>query len=176
MSPLPATAPTGRGSARVRGVDAQARPEPRGLQHGPTRPRLRVVDDSNLRRAVRRKRVRFLGAVAGLIVVGSLFGLAAFHALLVQGQVRVDTLTNEVAEQQARYQQLRRQVAQLESPQRVVDEAVGRLGMVEPDRVEYLTPPEGAVASEGDVPDASESSPHGERPWASVKPFLGAGS
>ncbi len=135
-----------------------------------------MVDDSNLKRAVRRKRVRFLGAVAGLIVVGSLFGLAAFHAVLVQGQVRVDTLTSKVAEQQARYQQLRRQVAELESPRRVVDEAVGRLGMVEPDRVEYLTPPQGAIPNDDAGPAAPEGSSRGERPWASVKPFLGAGS
>lgn len=176
MSPQAASAPIGRRPGRVDGGEARPRREHQRDQHGVQRPRLRVVDDSNLRLAARRKRVRFLGVVAAVVVVASLFGLAAFQAVLVQGQVRVDTLANQMAEEQAHYQQLRREVAELESPQRVVDEAVGRLGMVKPDRVEYLTPPEGATSIGDRHPSVSDDTSHGERPWASVKPFLGAGS
>lgn len=177
MSPLAATTPAPRRAVRS-GVGVGIQRDAGDLQRsevGLSRPRLRVVDDSNLRSAARRKRARLFAVVATAVVVTSLFGLVALHAVLVQGQVKVDTLAKQVAGEQAHYQELRREVAELESPQRVVNEAVGRLGMVQPQEVTYLTSPQGAAASEEGSAVESDVS-HGERPWASVKPYLGAGS
>lgn len=140
------------------------------------RPRLRIVDGSNLRNAARRRRTKFLMTFTAIVVVVSLFALAALHALLAQGQERVDAINKKVGEEQADYQRLRRQVAELESPQRVVDEAIGRLGMTEPTNVDYLTPPEGLATDPNTVVPSSDNSSSKMSPWAAMKPYLGASS
>ncbi len=176
MSPLHATVAPDHRQSRTNIGEPRVRREQEAQQQQTLRPRLRVVDDSNLRLGARRRRVRLLGVIAIVVVVASLFGLAALHAVLIQGQVRVDTLTKQVAEEQANYQLLRRKVAELESPQRVVDEAVGRLGMIKPERVNYLTPPAGAVIDANTQLSPPGSSSNLERPWATIKPYLGVGS
>lgn len=79
-------------------------------------------------------------------VVASLFGLVASHVLLTQGQFRLDRLRARASSEQARYQRLRLQVAELESPSRIVATAQERLGMVPPPSVTYLSPT-GAVSA-----------------------------
>ena len=54
--------------------------------------------------------------------------------------------------EQERYDKLRFQVAELESPERVVAAAQERLGMIEPDHVNYVAP----VASNAPAPDATD--------------------
>ena len=49
-----------------------------------------------------------------------LFAVAGAQSLLVQGQVRLDTVDKQLTEQQARYQELRKDVAEKESPERIV--------------------------------------------------------
>ncbi len=66
-----------------------------------------------------------------------MFGLAAFHSVLVQGQLRIDQLDGRISAEQQRQSELRLQVAQLGAPQRVVI-AAGELGMVIPDDRVYL--------------------------------------
>lgn len=149
----------------------------RGPGEGETqRPRLRVVDDSNLKNAARRRRTKFVMTFMAIVIVVSLFALAALHALLAQGQQRIDGVNKKVSEEQATYQLLRRQVAELESPQRVVDEAIGRLGMTEPTNVNYLTPPEGSASDPNAPASSSDSSSSKMSSWARTKPHLGAGS
>lgn len=125
------------------------------------------------RRPIDRRR---LGLVAGgLLFATVLAGNVAVHAQTTQGQFELERLQATASERQARYQQLRLQVAELEAPQRVVDRA-RQLGMVEPARVTYLTPD--ATTSAGDpavrpAPDPA-SMPAGQaaRSWADVKPHL----
>ncbi|HEX9992897.1 MAG TPA: septum formation initiator family protein [Acidimicrobiales bacterium] len=104
------------------------------------RPDLRVVDPDELSPAARRRRARILCTLVAVVVVGSLFGVTAMHTVLVADQGELDVLDRRVAEQEARYERLRLEVAELESPDRIVREATERLGMVPAADVVYLTP------------------------------------
>ena len=69
----------------------------------------------------------------------ALLAVAIAQTVLVQGQVRLDELDAQLTTEQARYQELRKDVAELESPVRVVD-AAHQQGMVTPDDLVYLQP------------------------------------
>jgi cell division protein FtsL len=97
------------------------------------RPDLRVVP----RR--RPRRLRAITTVALTMAFGIAFALVVLQTVLVQGQQRLDQIDERIAEEGERFDELRLQVAQLESPGRIVDAAVG-LGMVTPPEVTYLTP------------------------------------
>lgn len=140
-----------------------------------SRPPLRLVDNSRLEVAVRRKRARWVMVVAAVLAGVSLLALAGAHAMLVSSQVRLDELEQQAAEAQARHQSLRLEVARLEAPDRVVSAATERLGMVPPEAVTYLhpaTPPD--VTSSSLPPPAPPAPADGLLPsWGSVKPYLG---
>jgi cell division protein FtsL len=142
------------------------------------RPQLRVVEEPA-------RRSLSLGVITVLVVGGVfalLFGLVVFHTMLLQNQQRLDRITKQVSEEQARYQSSRLKVAQLESPQRIIDEATHRLGMVPPDGTTYLTPAADAVAGDPaganqvDSTGASDTAApaDGASAWPEVKPYLGA--
>jgi cell division protein FtsL len=78
-------------------------------------------------------------AAGGLVMVVA-FGLVYLHVVLAQRQFNLDRLTSKVQTEQATYQRLRLQVAQLGSPQHVISTAEGQLGMSPPASVKYLTP------------------------------------
>ncbi len=110
-----------------------------------------------------------------------LFGLVVFHTVLLQNQQRIDQLDAQVRDEQARYQQLRLQVAQLESPQRIIDVATQKLGLVPPATTTYLTPTgddaaaarQAAAASQRDNSGTADPDT-GPSGWPQVKPYLGA--
>ena len=106
------------------------------------RPQLRLVErrQRRTRHQPRRSGLRLGITVTVVILFASLFGLAVFHTVLVQGQARLDRIDARVASQEARAQELRLQVAGLEAPSRIVAEARGRLGMVSPAEITYLMP------------------------------------
>lgn len=144
------------------------------------RPRrhLTVVDEKRLTIAKRRRRMRALVIGSSVLLVLGLFALAASHAMLASGQARLDDLTAEVDDAQARYQALRLDVAELEAPDRIVREAQERLGMVLPSDVTYLSP-SAAMADEVGAAAAAPSPTSGEAgeraAYASVKPYLTGG-
>jgi type II secretory pathway pseudopilin PulG len=157
------------------GQATAARPErlPSRAPAPRSRPPLRVV-----RQAPRRTRIGLIGAIGTLAVFGVLFALVVFQTMMVQNQARLDRLDAQIRDEQARYQQHRLQVAQLEAPLHIVDVATQRLGMVTPPGTGYLTPSAAdAAAANAAAPDTSAPS---ERPadsgsdWATVKPHLGA--
>ena len=119
--------------------------------------------------------MRALLVLVGVVMIISLFALAAFHAMLASSQADLDRLEQRVSDAQAHYEQLRLDVAELEAPSRIVREAQERLGMVPPPGVTYLTPSE-AVSSEvgqAAVDPPPTSSEAGEwAAWATVKPYL----
>src|SRR5690348_5198683 len=124
------------------------------------RPQLRVVDAPPARR-LSLTAITTLGVGA---VFAVLFGLVVCHTLLLQNQQHLDRLSAEVTDAQAKYQSLRLQVAQLQAPQRVIDVATHKLGMVPPNGTTYLTPAAGSAsdsagAAQGaTTPDPSASS------------------
>lgn len=105
----------------------------------------------------------------------ALFAVVAFHVVLSQGQFSLERLQAKADDQQAQYERLRLQVAQLESPDRITSEAQDRLGMVPADNVTPVTPgpsdiSKGPAASAPTVP-ATASGP-GHQDWTSLKPYL----
>lgn len=145
---------------------------PQRLRPDAPKPRLRLVDNTRLEQAVRRRRVRRLVAVAAVLAVASLIALAGTHAMLVSNQVRLDALEQQAAEAQARHQALRLEVATLEDPARVVSVATERLGMVAPETVTYLEP---VATAEEELRQLAPEPAEVASPalsWGGVKPFL----
>jgi cell division protein FtsL len=140
------------------------------------RPPLRVVTPDYVPPRVRRRRAGlFAAAVSSLVVLG-LLGIASLHVVLTQGQFRLDRLQQQADQQQARYEQLRLQVAELESPDRIVAVAQERLGMVPPAAVTYLAPTQpaaGATPRPAAPPRATGTGP--STSWSEVKPHLATG-
>jgi hypothetical protein len=155
LGPTPAEAPT---PARTPSVPAVETRTQAALALAPTpgnhpdkeaeaRPRhLRVVEPG-LTPAQRRRRAR--AALIGGIGLAAFVGLALvyFHVILAQRQFAIDHLNSQVAQAQRAYQSERLQVAQLSSPQHIISQAEGQLGMVQPSNVSYLTPSVSTTAS-----------------------------
>lgn len=148
------------------------RPAPAPAPARKPRPPLRVVTPEETRRVDRRKRARLRIAVAVFVVVGGLFGLVASHVVLTQGQFRLQQLEKKAAESQARYERLRLQVAELESPERIVAAAQERLGMVPPPGVKYLSPTGVAERPSSSPPAGGDDSKAATPDWTEVKPHL----
>ncbi len=70
--------------------------------------------------------VGLVGTLAFIFVFGALFGLAAFHSVLVQNQLRIDRLSRDVQREQARYQDLRIEYGQAAAPFRILAQAGAR--------------------------------------------------
>jgi cell division protein FtsL len=83
---------------------------------------------------------RLLVTVCTTLTVLLAFGVAVSHVLVAQNQDRLDKLNRRLDAEQTRYEKLRYQLAELESPERVVAAAHNRLGMVEPPQVKYVAP------------------------------------
>jgi cell division protein FtsL len=129
---------------------------------------LRVVPPSRRARPALRLTPR-AGVLLTILLFVALFGVAVSHALLIEGQAKVDDLDQQVAAEQARYEELRREVAELEAPQRILGEATGKLGMVPAGSPVWLSPDEPAPTDE--LPDdPSPESP--DTSAARVKRYL----
>jgi cell division protein FtsL len=122
------------------------------------------------------------GVTLTVLMFGALFGVAVSHALLIQSQIKLDEMDKDAADEQARYEQNRADVAELESPDRIIA-AARDLGMVDPAETVWLTPDEAADAGVTDGAtgsqatgstgaDAGADSP--DTSYAEVKPYLGS--
>ena len=89
---------------------------------------LRVVDEPGGQPLA----VGLLGAFAFLSIFGALLGMVVFQTLLIQGQHDLDRLDRDLVVEQERLAELNLQVAQLESPDRVLRAAATRFGMIPP--------------------------------------------
>lgn len=103
---------------------------------GPARRHLGVVSE---------EAVPALSALAGTVagvgvvfLVAALFGLAIAHTMLAQGEDRLVEMDARLDAAAERNRELSADVAALEAPERVEREAEGRLGMVRPERVQWL--------------------------------------
>lgn len=67
-----------------------------------------------------------VGMLAFIFVFGALLGLAAFHSVLVQNQLRIDRLSRDVQREEARYQELRIEYGQAAAPFRILAQASAR--------------------------------------------------
>jgi cell division protein FtsL len=158
-----------RGAALAIGVAPSDAPDlgaPRHLQAVPAR-------------TPRWNQTRVLALAGAGLVLAVAFGLVYLHVVLAQRQFALDRLTAKVQAEQARYQNLRLQVAQLGSPAQIISTAEGQLGMRPPASVTYLAPsgtiggtpnPAGGQAASGSV-----QAPAGDADWPQIKAQL-AGS
>ncbi|MHB1444488.1 MAG: FtsB family cell division protein [Acidimicrobiales bacterium] len=131
-------------------IQSAALAAPRPAPRRPPRPTpLRVVapGERTPQARLRRRRLVVFG-LAALAVVG-LFGVVAEHTILAQQQFRLASLQSQAATEQARNQALQLQVAQLQSPSRIVSEARTKLGMVPPAGITYLVPGQKGVKVKG---------------------------
>lgn len=165
-APAPARAPQRRPEPRIR---PEARPG-----------HLRVVRPGE---RSRRRLTPATGVALTALLFVTLFALAIAHTMLVQGQMRLDQLDGELATEQARYQELRTEVAAVESPARVVA-AAERLGMVSPEDLVYLqprtpdpstTPADGSADAGAVAGQGAELARPADGGWSSMKPLLGSG-
>jgi cell division protein FtsL len=160
------------------------------VQEGQERsPQLRLVRQQARRRANRRHLV--VSIAIGTVAVVCM-GLVALHVLIAENQFQLDNLQQQASAQQANYEKLRLNVAQLEAPSRIVSVAEGKLGMRQPGSVTYLpatsasagaaNQPGSAQAggtqfgnqptSGGSVSGGTVSAPEGDADWPTIKPFL----
>jgi cell division protein FtsL len=163
-------------------AERHAHPAGRGLR---SRPPLQVLPEGYRTPRARRRRARIVTAISVVAACGLLFGLAGIHVLLTEGQFRLQRLQTQADDAQAQYVRLRLQVAQLESPQRIVADAQERLGMVAPSALTYLTPPNPPAtvptpqtAAGSPITAAASAGARTDHPtdptqgWATVKPAL----
>lgn len=143
------------------------------------KPHLRVVDRTERTPAQRRRRTRLtiVGSTAVALIIA--LALVYLHVLLAQRQFSLDNLNARVQQEQATYQKLRLQVAELGSPENIISTAEGRLGMVQPAQVTYLSPSTTMdVPASGDQATLSQipgQAPQGDAAWPLIKSQL-AGS
>lgn len=159
----------GRPSPRpnLRGGTQRVARSPRPTQHEEAASLRVVKPQAQARRSARQGR-RLLITVCSILTVGLAFGVAISQVLVAQNQDRLDKLNTELRTEQERYDKLRFEVAELESPERVVAVAQERLGMIEPPQVNYVAP----VASNAPAADATgeQATPD----WRNVKSELAA--
>jgi cell division protein FtsL len=123
---------------------ASAAPEraPRAARR--LRPNLRIVRVEGVSRRARLTRMLGLATVAGIF--GVLFGLAAFHAELAQGQYQLDELERRLVTLTEQRTELELEAEELESPDRIAAIARDLIGMVSPETVHDIYPSPKAAA------------------------------
>jgi cell division protein FtsL len=104
------------------------RAAPRPEERRRPRPELHVVPEGQ----PRRRRTRLFTALAVLAAVVGLFAILSLHVILTQEQMTLDRLEAQADELEAQNQRLRVQVAELESPNRIVTEARRKFAMAPP--------------------------------------------
>jgi len=123
---------------------AAAAPERAPKQARRVRPTLRLVRSEGVSRRARLTRMLGLATVAGIF--GVLFGLAAFHAELAQGQYQLDDLERHLVALTEQRTELELQAEELESPDRIAAIARDQIGMVSPESVHDIYPSARAAA------------------------------
>lgn len=139
------------------------------------RPDLRVLEGGG--KTLRQERLGRARVVASVAVLGLiLFGVVAFHVVLSQGQFELEQMETRAAEEQAQYDKRRLQVAQLESPERITQEATNRLGMVPAEKVTAVAPDAQDISPLAKNFEISGGNPTNDpsraQSWAKVKPHL----
>ena len=115
------------------------------------------------------------GVSVVVLLFVALFLVAASHALLIQNQVKLDDLDKKVAAEQAKYEDLRQDVAEAESPEKIQEQAAA-MGMVPGGETVWITS-EQQKAGEGSSDDTKKDTDEEDSPdtsYRDVKPYLGS--
>jgi hypothetical protein len=130
----------------VLGALAAALPD-RTSRRDAERPELRVVAP-----ATRRRRTWQVGTVAGGLLFFAMFLIVGAQALIVQQQSHIDDVNGRIAAAEKDAETLKIDLAELQSPERIVGEAKDRLGMVQAPSPVYLQPRADDDARAAEVP------------------------
>ncbi len=125
-----------------------------------TRGRLRLPGA----RLAERNEHMWFSLIAIVVVFGSLLGIVVVQTFIVQNRVKWDSVNSELVDAREQNQRLRLQVIELEAPERILETATTRLGMVrpeertyvpgiDPDLAEVRLPPSGDPFGPGPLPD-----------------------
>jgi len=132
------------------------------------RPRLEVVP--------RRRRAMGIVVASCIVLFALLLGAVAFQTTLAQNQLALDKTERDVRDARERYDVLRRQRAQLRSPNRLAVEATA-LGMVPADTGQLIVLDPNAVAivlaAASDLPDNVSDNPSSLETFGQVKAVTG---
>jgi cell division protein FtsL len=146
-----------------------ARPDPSPDAQWAARPgsrpptaRLEAVPDGAWRHRRRRLRRRVVALTGLLLALAPVFGLVLVHVSLTTNQERLTLLQRQATAAQQTNVRLRLQVAELESPARIVSRAQ-QLGMVAPPSILYL-----AAAPDGAATPSPTPAPPVTTPAASI--------
>lgn len=175
FSPRPAPSP--RAASRAPGRDdhdLRGRPDRRheAAPSAPANRVLRVVRPNDLSPRARKRRSRLAAAAVCALIGLGVFATVVFHVVITQNQFRLDSLRDKAQVEQTRYERLRLQVADLESPDRVVAAARDRLGMIQPPKISYLSPPASATPAGATGGAAPAPSAGTKGSWSTVKSQL----
>jgi hypothetical protein len=88
----------------------------------------------------RRERRRHIGTVACAVLFVALFAVAGSQAYLVQQQRHIDSTNIKISRAEDDAELLRIELAQLQSPQRITQDAAAKLGMIPAPTPVYLEP------------------------------------
>ena len=164
-------------------LPTEAAPRPRRSAPAGTRPDIKVVRPARpgpsertgvlprtgrTTAVITRRRLAW-GAVSLVALVA--LAVSACQVLIAQSQFELARLQSDAATAEDRYDRLRLQVAELESPGRIMATAQERLGMVPPPGVTYLTP----IPSESATPAGATTQPSDDAvaaDWSRIKPIL----
>ena len=124
-------------------------------------------------------------ALGSCIAVATIVCLALvyMHVVLAQRQFALDTTNAKIAQQETTYQGLRLRVAELSSPANIISTAEGKLGMIQPSSVNYLTPSKadqpanvttsgGASATYSEPVAPTSLTPGADSNWPAVKSLI----
>ena len=106
--------------------------------------------------------IGLVGVLAFIFVFGALFGLAAFHSVLVQNQLHLDRLSRDVQREQTRYQDLRIEYGQAAAPFRILAQASAR-GML---------PSKSRQKLQAVLPEQGSLTPPSAHPFGAVSNFV----
>lgn len=171
-----ARGPVGDHTAReglAPGVDAPRKP---GETH------LRLIEMGSRTRSRYRPTPRAALALTIVAATAVCLALVYFHVVLAQRQFAIDNTNAQISKQETTYQNLRLKVAELSSPAKIISTAEGKLGMVQPSSVKYLTPTAAdqavGVDTTGSVPATSGAfqpvtmAPSSDSNWPKVKSLM----
>ena len=122
---------------RVEATEIVAEASPRR----PPRARLEVLPGKEELRRRRSHRIsRLLIAASVAVIIVALLATVAAHSYIAEQQFNLDNLRQTASEKFAKNQELELRIAQLQQPSRIVGIARGKLGMIPPPSVMYLSP------------------------------------
>lgn len=87
---------------------------------------------------------RFMGSTLLVTLIIGLVGALVLHATIIENQRDLDAQRNEITRLAAETEAMRSELAELEAPARIVQEAQA-LGMIEAPSIVYLTTPSGML-------------------------------